>query len=453
MARLCAVTALVCTGASALRTKRTTDADLRAYSFDKYVEEYGRNYKVNSAEYHHRASIFEESLAQISSKNSRVGRLYTAGVHPFMDWTTGERKSLNGYKPSRTRAPVMAALQMNTTYYGAAGDSFLAEGPPVREQGNCGSCWAISAVEAVEAQLMKQGTSMQLSPQALVDCVPNPQHCGGAGGCDGATGELAYSFMRDYGIPAEADLSYNAQTGSCPMGQLGSEPYPAAQRVRLSGWNSLPSNQAQPLMQALVQEGPAVVAVDANDWFDYSNGIFDGCQKDGTLVHAVLAKGYGQDNGNKYWQIQNSWGAGWGENGDIRITRHDDEDSWCGTDKKPEEGLGCDGGPKEITICGTCGLLYDPIIPRGARVEGGDSDAAMSIVNTPAEPAPTAAPELAVQADFVLPGPQGLVTQPQHVDPPAEVPTDAPAAYDADTPVAKVTAADDMKKLFMSQMS
>jgi hypothetical protein len=358
----------------------------------------------------------------------------------------------------------MAALQMNTTVYGAEDDSFVAEGPPVREQGNCGSCWAISAVEAVEAQLMKTGQSMQLSPQALVDCVPNPQHCGGSGGCDGATGELAYSFMRDYGIPSEQDLSYNAQTGSCPMDNQGSTPYPASQRVRLSGWNSLPSNQAQPLMQALVQEGPAVVAVDANDWFDYSNGIFDGCQKDATLVHAVLAKGYGQENGNKYWRIQNSWGSGWGEQGDIRITRHDDEDSWCGTDKKPEEGLGCDGGPKEITVCGTCGILYDPLIPRGARVEGGDSDAAMAIVNPPAQPASTAAPEPSAQADFVLPGPQGLVTQPQHV---AAAPTDAPVDAPTDAPVEAVTtsapeeaptgapvnAAADMKKLFMSQMS
>merc|ERR1719155_472238 len=61
---------------------------------------------------------------------------------------------------------------------------------PIVNQGSCGSCWAISAVEALEAQLKKngQGRVLKLSAQALVDCVPNPQHCGGTGGCDGGTG-------------------------------------------------------------------------------------------------------------------------------------------------------------------------------------------------------------------------------------------------------------------------
>jgi len=273
----------------------------------------------------------------------------------------------------------------------------------------------------------------------------------GSGGCDGATGELAYSFMRDYGIPMESELSYNGKTGSCQMGDLGGSPYPTQQRVRLSGWNALPSNQAQPLMQALVNEGPAVIAVDANDWFDYSNGIFDGCGKDAVLVHAVLAKGYGQENGNKYWQIQNSWGSNWGEGGDIRITRHDDEDNWCGTDNKPEQGLGCDGGPKEITVCGTCGMLYDPLIPQGARIEGGDSSVSMAAA--PIEPAPSAAPDSAPQADYILPGPQGLVTQPVSVQQQSDELLPAPqtdANADA-TPAAQTGgASDDMSKLFDS---
>lgn len=456
MVRLCVAAACMYFGASALRTKRTTEEELRAYSFEHFVEAYGRQYKTNTHEYNQRAKVFEDSMAQIVSKNLRAGKLYTAGVHPFMDWTSAERKSLHGYKPSRARAPVFSALQLNTTFYGAGGDSFLAPGPPVREQGNCGSCWAISAVEAIEAQLMKSGTNMQLSPQALVDCVQNPRHCGGAGGCDGATGELAYSFVREHGIPTEEDWSYNAKDGSCPLTGLGSNKnFPTAQRVRLSGWNTLPSNQAQPLMQALVQQGPAVVAVDANDWFDYSNGIYDGCHKDATLVHAVLAKGYGQESGSKYWQIQNSWGKGWGENGDIRIVRHDDEDQWCGTDSKPEQGLGCDGGPKEITVCGTCGLLYDPLIPQGVHVETGDSVAAITHDEALAEPASTAAPEPAPQADPVLLGPDTLPTQPENVVPvvAAESPQQSEAslpAVQSDAEPAKQagsTPSDEMRKL------
>jgi len=279
-------------------------------------------------------------------------------------------------------------------------ESYQAQGPPIRNQGNCGSCWAISAAEAVEAQLMQTGHSnTKISAQALVDCVPNPQHCGGTGGCDGATGELAYSFMKDYGIPMDSDLSYDAKTESCPIGL--SAPWPASQRVRVSGWNHIsPNNKAEPLMQSIVNNGPTVVAVDANNWFDYESGIFDGCDKDATLGHAVLAVGYGQDQGKKYWTIQNSWGADWGENGFIRILKHEDEDSWCGQDKKPQEGEGCDGGPAEVTVCGTCGILYDPLVPEGARIEGDSALVKPASITQAEQVATTVAPKVTdVQTD------------------------------------------------------
>merc|ERR1719321_1502220 len=155
---------------------------------------------------------------------------------------------------------------------------------PIVNQGSCGSCWAISASEALEAQLQKNGqsSSIKVSAQALVDCVPNPQHCGGTGGCDGATGELAYAFVRDHGIPMESSLPYTAETGKC----YNSEgPWPSSQCVRISGWHQLPSNKYAPLMRALASEGPVVVSVDGNNWFDYTNGVFDGCDKDAVLGH------------------------------------------------------------------------------------------------------------------------------------------------------------------------
>jgi len=302
------------------------------------------------------------------------------GVHPFMDWTAAERKVLNGYKPSRARRqlPSMAALQTDAKFGSSvrvsatSGGLTAEQGPAIRQQGNCGSCWAISAVEAVEAYLQTQGTDVQLAAQALVDCVPNPQHCGGSGGCDGATGELAYQFMMDHGIPTEADDQYTAQTGTCPQ-KFDTEPTwttTGGKRARLSGFSNLPSNKAEPLKQALMN-GPVVVAVDGNDWFDYNGGVFDGCQRDAIIGHAVLAKGFGEDSGNKYWLIQNSWGSQWGERGHIRLKRTDDDDNLCGTDTKPQEGLGCDGGPPSVTVCGMCGVLYDPIVPTGVRLEDG----------------------------------------------------------------------------------
>lgn len=368
--------------AEALRTRPRTDkVDLSSYSFERFIKDFDRDYVANSKEYHHRAGVFAASLAQINAQNSIKERTWTAGVHRFMDWNQDERRALHGYKPSRKHGH-MAALQtekgsknnvkvqLNASFHW--GDSVTNDNisPDFRNQGNCGSCWAISAVEAAEAQLAKSGQGTdRLSAQALVDCVPNPQHCGGSGGCDGATGELAYSYMKDYGIPFESDLEYTGKTEDCPS--IASSNWGGERRVKVDGWTHLQSNKAEPLMQSLVQNGPTVVAVDANDWFDYDNGIFNGCSKDAELGHAVLAKGYGEEAGKKYWTIQNSWGADWGEHGSIRLTRHEDEEQWCGMDKKPQEGEGCDGGPPEIEVCGMCGILYDPVIPDGVHVEGG----------------------------------------------------------------------------------
>jgi len=257
-------------------------------------------------------------------------------------------------------------------------DEYFGEGAQHRSQGQCGSCWAISAVEAVEAQLRRSGHREQVSAQALVDCVPNPHHCGGSGGCDGATGELAYEFMQKHGVPLEADLPYrksssivgpSQELAACKMDR-NADAYPTSRRVTIDGWDSKPTNQAAGLMQALLEQGSAVVAVDANDWFDYQGGVFDGCSKDAELGHAVLAKGYGTEKttGKKFWLIQNSWSTGWGENGDIRLLRHDHDDDWCGTDKHPEKGLGCDDGPPTVEVCGMCGVLYDPLVPTGVRI-------------------------------------------------------------------------------------
>jgi len=386
-------------GCVALRAKSRVDPNnVGSYSFAQFSREFGRNYATGTDEYSHRAALFEKSRMAIQARNAQnkaEGRGWHAGVHPFMDWTAAERKALNGYKPAKTRqnsrhdfsllhesmlggSHASSTASSNQTAPDSGGMS-VDSGPALRQQGNCGSCWAISAVEAVEAHLQRRGINPtpQLSAQALVDCVPNPQHCGGTGGCDGATGELAYSFMRDFGIPLETDLPYTAKTDMCPQQQL-SGPWQASRRARVDGWKQLPSNQAAPLMQALVSDGPVVVAVDGNNWFDYDSGVFDSCNKDAILGHAVLAKGYGSEAGKRYWLIQNSWGSGWGEQGHIRMLMHEDEDNWCGIDSKPKEGLGCDGGPPQVTVCGACGILYDPIIPTGVRIEGGDEATANS---------------------------------------------------------------------------
>merc|ERR1719316_287632 len=189
-----------------------------------------------------------------------------------MDWYQHERVALiSGYKGSRrarspgtfaaiqTSAGARASARLNATI--SADGASWGEQLIVRNQGSCGSCWAFSAMEAIEARLP---ANTRLSAQALVDCAPNPHHCGGQGGCDGATAQLAYAYVKDHGIPLESDYAYNQQTGSC-RAQSGA-------RARISGWTPLPSNKAGPLLEALYNQGPVAVNVDGNPWFDYDNG-------------------------------------------------------------------------------------------------------------------------------------------------------------------------------------
>lgn len=360
-------------------TSENTPSDM-VYTFEMFVQEFGRAYVPGSEEYMRRAAIFQDSSSQISFKNSHVDRSWTAGVHPFMDWTVAERQGLFGYKPLSHRnagRPLLASAQEDVIVahvgqvYGELGEGFETASPKVRNQGkHCGSCWAFSAAEAVEAQLKKANASWgdrQLSPQAMLDCVENPKRCGGHGGCDGANSELAFDFMKDVGVPYEKDLAFRpSRVGKCPMKQIMK-----GERVRIAGWMKLPSNQAQPLMRALVHVGPAVVVVAAQTWYQYKSGIFDDCPKDPNLEHIVLTKGYGSHRGMKYWLIQNSWGTKWGEKGDIRLFRNNDEDSACGTDyhhNPDSEWIACDDGPQRVEVCGSCGILWDPVVPHGAFI-------------------------------------------------------------------------------------
>merc|ERR1719163_434626 len=143
----------------------------------------------------------------------------------------------------------------------------------------------------------------------------------------------------------------------------------------LSGWERLPENQYEPLIRAVAHTGPAAVSVSARPWTTYGTGIFDNCEPDATIDHAVTLIGYGtrrvrhQKNiwvDTKYWTIKNSWGNTWGENGNIHLLR-EEGNVHCGTDYQPQVGTGCDDGPLTVPVCGMCGILYDAVVPHFRR--------------------------------------------------------------------------------------
>lgn len=140
----------------------------------------------------------------------------------------------------------------------------------------------------------------------------------------------------------------------------------AGQQLGMHSWTRLPQNQLEPLKRALVDWGPVAVSISCgHQWDLYSTGILDTCVRNAIVDHAVMLSGYGQSGTTKYWLLQNSWGPEWGEQGMIRILRLQDseEAEFCGIDDQPEVGSGCKGGPSQVRVCGSCGILYDTLIP------------------------------------------------------------------------------------------
>merc|ERR1712070_1278364 len=128
----------------------------------------------------------------------------------------------------RTRGPMfMGAAKKHDLEFGDLPDSkdWREEGNVVtdaKDQGGCGSCWAFSATETLESHLaIATGEDAQiLSPQQIVSCSPNPQHCGGSGGCDGSTQPLAFDYTKTAGITTEANYPYRGTTGTCDTSKI-----------------------------------------------------------------------------------------------------------------------------------------------------------------------------------------------------------------------------------------
>ncbi|XP_041501043.1 procathepsin L [Microtus oregoni] len=286
-----------------------------------------RLYGANEEEW--RRAVWEKNMQMIELHNGEYSEGkhgFTMEMNAFGDMTNEEfRQLVNGYKHQRHRKgkvfqePLMLQIPKSVDWREKGCVT------PVKNQGQCGSCWAFSASGALEGQMfLKTGKLVSLSEQNLVDC----SRAEGNQGCNGGLMDYAFQYiMNNKGLDSEESYPYEAKEGPC---KYRSE-FAVANDT---GYVDIPQ-QEKALMKAVATVGPIAVAMDAShpSFQFYRSGIYyepDCSSKD--LDHGVLVVGYGFEGTdsakNKFWIVKNSWGPEWGMEGFVHIAK--DRNNHCG---------------------------------------------------------------------------------------------------------------------------
>jgi len=361
------------------------------HTFESFSALYGKTYATDE-EATLRRGIFEANLRKIHEHNAAVATgnspwTYTLGVNTYADLTSKE------FAAMFATGKAVGSTVLGAILRDGSGDAPVDSLPksvdwrtknvvtPPKNQGGCGSCWAFSTAETLESHIaIKTGKLMDFSPQEFVSCAPNPNDCGGTGGCQGSTQWLGFKYAIAAGITTEKSYPYQGTTGTCDKSKIK----PVA---TISGYERLPQNNYTALMNAVVNVGPIAISAAAEPWQLYSGGVYNGkCGSD--VDHAIQLVGYGtqpKSNGTSserrllgggggtgdYWLVRNSWGASWGEKGYIRIQRFGSTTKEpCSTDTTPGDGTACAKPhlPKSLQVCGLCGIMSDSSYPTGGKL-------------------------------------------------------------------------------------
>ncbi|KAK7301427.1 hypothetical protein RJT34_12291 [Clitoria ternatea] len=296
-----------------------------AIKHEQWMSQYGRRYG-DEAEKEKRFKIFMENLEYIEKFNNGENKSYKLGLNEFSDLTEQEfMASYTGLKtPTSINSSSVTTLKLGNV---PTSLDWRERGAVtgVKNQNLCASCWAFSAVAAVEGIVqIKTKRLISLSEQQLVDCVGNDEPCK-----DGFMNDAFKYIIFNKGISTETNYPYKHVQGTC------NEKAPPAAQIT-SFQNVVPNNEQQLLQAVAMQPVSVAIAMD-NNLKAYRSGIFDGpCRPD--ISHAVTIVGYGtSEDGNMYWLIKNSWGQSWGEGGYMKLRRGlaNQPNGVCGVNTSP----------------------------------------------------------------------------------------------------------------------
>jgi len=292
--------------------------------------QFGKFYD-NEADEIERYMVWRDNLKNFLEHNKDESKTFRLGINNFTDLTHPEfREQMGGcYKIPKD------AMLNNDTLKKSEASTFMIpshvdipgavdwrnEGyvTPIKNQGQCGSCYTFSTTGALEGQIFrKTGKLPDLSEQNLIDCTTSY----GNQGCHGGWMDNNFRYIRDNGgIDGETGYPYYArELGYCYY----RSDYKAATD---SGFVDIPSGDENALMYAVATVGPISVAIDAThpSFMSYHSGVYvePYCGSGlANLDHAVLVVGYGTENGQDYWLVKNSWGTYWGDQGYIKMARN-----------------------------------------------------------------------------------------------------------------------------------
>jgi len=299
------------------------------FLFTKFMTQYNKKYTHDT--FFYRYTVFKQNLDKITLGNKQ-NHTYTMGMNAMGDMTLAEYKATKlGYKQvDRSFLRSKNGPAHKHVKAAPASVDWRTKGvvTPIKNQQQCGSCWAFSTTGSVEgAAAIASGKLVSLSEQQLVDC----SGAQGNQGCNGGLMDQAFEYIiQNDGITTEAAYPYTAQDGTCKTAVTSA--------ATISGYTDVTSGDEDALAAA-VAIGPVSVAIEADQacFQFYSSGILSDPTCGTQLDHGVLAVGYGDQSGTPYWIVKNSWGSDWGSEGYVLIIRGQDE---CGISMEPSYPTG-----------------------------------------------------------------------------------------------------------------